>query len=107
MSVPPTSYNPFSDIPYEDLRKTKDIVRLLMQDLNLLLREGTSLKEIHDIIKELKHEIRKFHDKILNDFIEKLGFLIDENWPLTEKTSMDILSQVKESFSYIDEKTLF
>ncbi len=95
------------DIPYEDHRQTKDIIRLLLQQLHLALGNGKEISSVHSILKEIKMESAKLDDLALVKAIGNMEYLINHNWPLSEQTSMEILQQLKSYFLFIDEKTIF
>lgn len=95
------------DIPYEDHRQTKDIIRMLLQQLHIALGEGKEISSVHGILKEIKHETAKLEDTALVRAIGNMEYLINHNWPLSERTSMEVLQELKGYFLFIDEKTLF
>ncbi len=97
----------YPDIPFEDLRQTKDILRLQIHSLALALKEGNSLSVIQHHFQDIFTQANKCNDPILTSSLKKLHDLITHNWPLTEQTPLKALETLKALFSLIDEKTLF
>jgi hypothetical protein len=95
------------DIPFEDLRKTKDIIRLLMHQLHLELAKGENLRDVHRILREIKHESGKLDDPLLVKAVHNMQYMIDHHWPLSIQTSVDVLEKLKSYFMFFDEKTIY
>lgn len=97
----------YPELPYEDLHQTKDIIRLLLQQLHLTLSDGRDIASVHHVIKDIRQQTHKLGDLSLVKAVDNMAYLIDHNWPLSATSSLDMLHQLKGYFLYIDEKTVF
>jgi hypothetical protein len=95
------------DLPLEDHRQTKEIIRMQMQRIALAIQLGSPLSEMHRMLQETKREIQKLKDPDLLKALENLQNEILGNWPIEMHTPWNHLEMIGRIFAFIDQKTVF
>lgn len=97
----------YPDVPYENHKQTKEIIRMELQRIVLGIEQGSSLSEMHHLLMETQKLIDKMGDEGLSKAFKTLMNTIQGNWPLDGKTPWDIIEKVGRILAYLDQKTVF
>ncbi len=95
------------EIPFEDRKQTKEIVRLQMRRIALAIQQGSSLSDMSRLLQETKKEIIKLEDASLLKAFQKLMDEILGNWPIQIDTAWNHLESIGRIFAFIDQKTVY
>ncbi len=95
------------DLPYEDLHATKEILRMEMNMLANAINQGSSIQELHALLKETDADIHKLKDPEITKTFRHIWYIIDHNYPIVETTNWEIIESLGTAFRFIDQKTLY
>jgi len=97
----------YPDVPYEDHKQTKEIVRMEMHRIALGIQQGTPLVAMNQLLRETRKILDKLGNPELSHAFQDLSRLLHNGWPLNEQTPWDTIQTVGRILAFIDEKTMY
>lgn len=95
------------EIPYEDHRQTKEIIRMQLQRITMGIQIEVPIGEMHHMLIETEREVIKLNDPSITKAFQAFTHEILSNYPLKTTTSWDHLEHLGRILAYLDKKTIY
>lgn len=95
------------EIPYEDHRQTKEIIRMQLQRITMGIQLEIPSGDMHHMLVETKAEVVKLNDPNITRAFDEFTHEIMTHYPLKTTTSWDHLEHLGRILAYLDKKTIY